>query len=195
MARVILDEFVAKHEKALIYAGAHHSFTRYRQPIYDTKAKTVTGYRNRAGNIVYAKIGERAFNIYLHAPWFASDDFDRFIQPANGAVERIMGEAGLDRAAFDVRGAAIGSLATGPSWYSHGRDTLTLGDFCDGYIYQGPLRSFEGVTVDPLFITPNNLAEANQWLPNPRARNETQAELVENMRRDADWKWRFRDLK
>ena len=35
MAHIVLAEFVAKHQKALIYSGIHHAFTRYKQPIYD----------------------------------------------------------------------------------------------------------------------------------------------------------------
>lgn len=34
MGKIILDEIVSKNEKALIYSGQHHAFTKYHQPIY-----------------------------------------------------------------------------------------------------------------------------------------------------------------
>ncbi len=50
MAGVIQREFVDKGQKALIYCGLHHAFTRYRLPAYDVEHKKLLGLLNpRAG--------------------------------------------------------------------------------------------------------------------------------------------------
>jgi hypothetical protein len=70
MARVIIDEFVNKKKKALVYAGQHHAFTRFYKPEYDFRWKRLIGVRKRgAGNLVWRKIRGKAFNICLHYPW------------------------------------------------------------------------------------------------------------------------------
>ncbi len=78
MAKVILNEFVSKNEKALIYSGSHHAFTRYQQPIYDFEKKTFIGFNTgRMGNIVHQKIPDKVFNIFLHSPWSTKESFSK----------------------------------------------------------------------------------------------------------------------
>ena len=35
MAEIIFKEIISKNQKALIYSGSHHAFTKYHQPYYD----------------------------------------------------------------------------------------------------------------------------------------------------------------
>jgi len=58
------------------------------------------------------------------------------------------------------------------------------------------LGAYEGCTVDPKFITAENLQEAIDTLPNAAARKnlKTVEACMEGMRGDADMKRRFRDL-
>jgi hypothetical protein len=41
MADVIEKEIISKDEKALIYCGIHHAFTKYKQPVYDFEKDTL----------------------------------------------------------------------------------------------------------------------------------------------------------
>ncbi|MFB0519372.1 MAG: hypothetical protein ACETWC_08850 [Acidobacteriota bacterium] len=70
MAQVILKEFVDKGQKALIYSGSHHALTHYYQPVYDYENKEFIRFnKNRMGSIIYNKIPNRVFHIFLHSPW------------------------------------------------------------------------------------------------------------------------------
>jgi hypothetical protein len=199
MAGVILREFVDKKEKALIYSGNHHAFTRYRQPVYDFQQQKL--YRlndNRMGNIVYGKIGDRAFNIFLHSPWWSQADtgWEDSSYPVGGVIDRVMHEFSNARVGFDVRGTPFGRLPDERAYYALGYEDFTLEDYCDGYIYQRPISRYEGVTPDPEFITEENLAQALAMIPNPEFRKQVTepAQLLEAIARDADMSRRFPHL-
>jgi hypothetical protein len=51
-ANVILDNVVAKGEKALVYSGMHHAFTEYKQPI-SSQGKFIRFVDGRMGNFVF----------------------------------------------------------------------------------------------------------------------------------------------
>lgn len=55
---------------------------------------------------------------------------------------------------------------------------------------------YEGCTVDPLFITKENLAEAIAYLPNAAIKKKikTPRQFLEKMRWDADFKRLYPDL-
>ncbi|MDP1621333.1 MAG: hypothetical protein Q8M08_03250 [Bacteroidales bacterium] len=107
MANTILKELVAKDQKALIYSGGHHAFTRYRQPLYDFNKDTLYGFKQtRMGNIIYDSLKERVFNIYLHAGWVSNKGFDAdCVLPVNGAIDDLMENFTDKRVGFDVVGA------------------------------------------------------------------------------------------
>jgi len=199
MAGVILREFVDEKEKALIYSGNHHAFTRYRQPLYDFQQQKLHGLKdNRMGNLVYAKIGDRAFNIYLHSSWWSKKDTDYQASgyPVGGVIDRVMREFADTRVGFDVRGTPFGELPDEIAYYALGYEDFTLADYCDGYIYQRHFPDYEGVTPDPQFITQENLARALAAIPNLEARKRVTeaAQLLEVIARDADMSRRFPHL-
>jgi hypothetical protein len=198
MANVVIKEFVDKGQKALIYSGNHHAFTRYHQPIYDFENKKFLRFNTtRMGNVVYDKIGDRAFNIYLHAPWGSNSNLDVDTRPMHGVIDAVMQKLNNKPVGFDVRGTPFAAIADNQSYYSLGYANFTLYTYCDGYIFQGRLEDSEGVTVDPLSITEANLQEAIAYLPNPafRKRIKKPDDLIAAMRRSADMKRRFKDLK
>lgn len=198
MAQVVIKEFVGKGQKALIYSGAHHAFTRYHQPVYDFQnQKFVRFNETRMGNIVYAKIPKRVFNIYLHAPWASRARFEDNIRPVVGVIDAVMSEFGNRRVGFDAKGSPFGDLPDTESYYSIGYPKFALAVYCDGYIFQKRLEDYEGVTVDPAFITEANFREAIANLPNFERRKFIKGpeDLVEGMRDDVDFKKRFRNLK
>jgi len=116
MARVILDEFARPGHKALIYMGINHAYTRYYQPVYNEQTgDAVHLMRNRAGNLVYREVGDRAFTIFLHAPWPSKDGYgEQNVYPVDGVIDALISELPqeLRRAGFDVRGTPFGDLTS-----------------------------------------------------------------------------------
>lgn len=198
MAEVIIKEFVEKGKKALIYSGSHHAFTRYRQPNYDYQNKRFIEFRQpRMGNIVYAKIPDKVFNIFLHSPWASKEKPQSGDYPVGGVIDRVMRNFTEKRIGFDVApGSPFGDLKDDQTFYSAGYTDFTLGTFTDGYIFQKHFKDYEGVTTDEKFITEANLREAIQNLPNFAARKHiTKPEdMINNTRRDADFKFKFPNL-
>ena len=198
MADVVIKEFVNKGQKALIYSGNHHAFTQYHQPIYDfEKKKFIRFNTTRMGNLVFNKVGYRAFNIYLHAPWGSSTNPDVNTRPMHGVIDEVMAKLDNRRVGFDVKGSPFGAISDTTSYYSLGHANFTLDKYCDGYIFQGGFEDYEGVTVDPLFVTDTNLEEAIAYFANPafRKRVKKPEDLITAMRRSADIKSRFKDVK
>lgn len=197
MAGVVGREFVRKGRKALIYAGQAHASTRFDFPAYDFAERKVTGSdKERLGQLVYRAIRGRAFNICLHYPWPSIEGPKAYDYPAGGAIDRVMKSAGAMRVAFDVVGTPFGRLTDKKAVYAQGRKGFVLGDFCDGYVFLGPFAECEGCTVDPLFVTEENLAEAVANLPNAAIRKKifNKAQFLAKFRWDADFKRLYPDL-
>lgn len=171
MAKVIISEFVEKGRKALIYMGKHHAFTRYRQPVYDVPTNTLYRFEDRrTGNLVYARVPARVFNIVLHSPFPALSGYGQRVLPVHGVIDQLMRGVKDTRVGFDVVGSPFGNLRDSRTFYSYGYADFKLSDFCDGYIFQRPLAKYEAVTVDEKFVTESNLAEAISRLASPNAR-------------------------
>jgi hypothetical protein len=197
MARVILDEFVKKKKKALVYVGQHHAFTRFYKPEYDFNWKRLIGVRKRgAGNLVWRKIRGKAFSICLHYPWTTTAGPRTYDYPVDGVVDRVMKEFETPRVGFDVIGSPFDRLGDRAAIYSAGRKKFAFGDFCDGYLFLKPFGEFEGCTVDPLSITPENFDEAVANLPNMNLKRtiKTVAQFLEKMKRYADIRRFYPDL-
>jgi hypothetical protein len=197
MASVALREFTGKGEKALIYSGLHHAFTRYRQPRFNFAEQQLYGFtENRMGNVVWREVGDRAFLIVLHAP-FLTKNQNESAPPAAGVIDAVMAARGNRPVGFDVKGSPFGKLADPRSYYAVGYPDYTLETLCDGYIFQRALADYEGVHVDPLFYSESNLAEAVANLPDPALRERINT--VERLRaatgHDADIPARIRRLK
>jgi len=197
MARVVLDEFVGKNKKALVYAGQHHAFTRFYRPEYDLAWKRLIGVRKQgAGNIVWRKIREKAFNICLHYPWTTTAGPQTYDYPVDGVVDRVMMDFEIKRVGFDVADSPFGRLGDRGAIYAAGRKKFAFGDFCDGYLFLKPFGEWEGCTVDPQSITPENLAEAVVNLPNMKLKRtiKTVAQFLDRMKRYADIRRFYPDL-
>ncbi len=187
-ARVILDRVVARKEKALVYCGAHHAFTEYRQPIV-SGGKFVRFGDVRAGNHVYAAIGKRAITLLLHAPWKASTGYDApWVRAGDGYIDAVLEdlEPEFRRFGVDTRGTPFGKIPGATGVYHHGYDQFTLATLCDGYICDGPLGSYEGVTPIRDFITETNLPEARAQSPMPAFRTASPADFYDEAVRTAN---------
>jgi len=197
MADVITREFINQGRKALIYAGQHHSFTRYHEPEYDFKRNRVIRLeRNRMGNRIYRKIRNKVFNICLHYPWTTIKGPKKYDYPVDGAVDSIMREFTEKRFGFDIIDSPFGALSDSDALYSAGRRNFTFRDFCDGYIFLKPFAEYEGCSVDPLFITKENFKEAVSFLPKAEIKQKikTPAQFLYKMKWDADFKRLYPDL-
>lgn len=198
MARVVLDEFVKKARKALVYCGMHHAFTRYRQPIIDESTGVFKEYgMRRLGNIVSDSIPSRVFSIFLHYPWMQRNDLNALSYPAGGVIDAVMREFESPRVGFDAGGSPFGLLTDTATYYSASYSPFVLADFCDGYVFQKYLSDYEGCTVDTLFVTEANFEEAVQNIPNVAARPyyKSPTNFINSARDDTNFKQRFRMLR
>lgn len=194
-AKVILDEVVAKGEKALIYSGMHHAFTEYNQPAYDEKKHKFIGLvNNRMGNFVYNEIKKQAITIYLHAPWISANGYNEpLVYPVDGIIDAVMAVRLLEyrRVGFDTKDTPFGRLPGETSIYKYGYNNFTLDMFCDGYIYSLPISEYIGVTPIEDFINEGNIQQARLQCPNPSFRNASIKDFCNAIKGDADIKRRF----
>ena len=196
-AKVILDSVVAKGHKILVYCGMHHAFTRYRQPRAGN-GKFYGWGDTRAGNAVFQKIGARAMTIFLHAPWVSAKGYDQPpVLAADGYIDSLMQEMSdvYHRVGFDVSGTPFGCLPGETSIYKFGYDAFSLADFCDGYIYQGGLDSFQPVAVIPDFVNEKNLTYARVQSGDIDARKAGTEYFYKGMKEAADVKSRYSHLR
>jgi hypothetical protein len=199
MAETILREVVAEGEKALIYSGINHAYTRFHQPIYDAeRGELVDSITNRMGNRVYREIGDRAFVIYLHAPWPAAAGYQApGVYPADGVIDAVFATLppGERRVGFDVVDSPFGDLPAASSYWGHANPDFRLRDYCDGWIFQRPLSAYEGVhVIDGWFTADNRLAAIGQIAnPDPRVKDTTKtvADLEASLASDTDFARRF----
>ena len=179
MGNVILKEIARRGEKALIYSGMHHAFTRFQ------------GSGRRAGNVVRKEIGDRCWTFFLHASWPSREGWNKpYTYPADGAIDTLMTavEPQYQRAGFDVTGSPFAKLTGNTSIWSVKKPDFTLGDYCDGYIIQGPLSQYQGVRVAKGFINSENLKLAIEQSPNPSLRKWLWSTAIANysLRKQAD---------
>lgn len=199
MAKVILSEFVDKDQKAVIYSGMYHAFTRFHQPVYNAELDSVVRRNDkRMGNRVYKAIGDRCMTICLHCPWPKYKQWNEQVYPVDGIIDALIPTLGAEyqRIGFDVNSTPFASLKADLCYWRVAYDDFTLATYCDGYIYQKPLGEYEGVTVIDNFINESNRFAAIAQSANPRAKDTSQTveDLMSSMRRDVDFAYRFRQF-
>ena len=168
MAEVILREFVATNRKALVFCGTQHALTRFRSREYEKSATDMKlSETRRAGNIVFDRIGTRAFTVLLHSPWPDSRARGGLAWAADGVIDALIGKLpeGGTEAGWDTAGTALGSIPIPSGSYRTGYASLTLAELCDGYIVQGPLAGYRAVTPIPDFVPADRAEEAVRNFP------------------------------
>jgi hypothetical protein len=58
---------------------------------------------------------------------------------------------------FDVINSPFGKLTCNNSYYAFGYPNFTLDQYCDGYIFQNSFTNYKPITMEPDFITEENL--------------------------------------
>jgi hypothetical protein len=184
MAETIRREILAREEKALIYSGINHAYTRFLQPRLDEETGLVSFQSERMGNRIYRDIAGRCFLIFLHAPWPAAEGYSApEVYPAGGVIDALFSKIprGRRRAGFDIVGSPFGRLEDTTSYWSRGLKEFRLDMFCDGWVYQKPLSEYEGVTVVKGWFSEGNQAEAIAQISNPDPRVKNRERTVQDL--------------
>lgn len=198
MAATIMGEFVEKNEKALVFSSLRHAFTDYRQPRVDPATLEFLGFdENGMGNIIFGLIGKRAKTVLLHAPWTSAKGYDHpRVYPVDGMVDALLAAlpSFYQHVGFDVKDTPFGSLPAKKTLYRYGYKKFSFSDICDGYVCQGALSTYSGVTPIENFITDGNLEEAKRQSPDPafKADSITAADFITAIKKVADIPHRFR---
>lgn len=132
--QIIDREFIRKRVKAVVYAGAMHTTTRF---LIERGWDGVTGHHRTVGNMLFDYIGSRAFYIMLH-------EGSRY---RTQMVEDLLGDSRGRQFGIDLNRGVLGavpSLMDGyvPMVRRGGPEGYTLSDVADGYIYLAPLRQW-----------------------------------------------------
>ncbi len=186
-----VTDVVSTGEKALVYCGIHHGFSRYNQPIV-SEGKFIRFDTTRTGNYLRRALGDRVMTVFLHALWPPRSGYgSEHVYAADGQIDALFAELGAQYypVGIDLTGAPFGNLTGAKSVYSQGYADFTIGQFADGWIFQCPLSQYHGVTPIADFITEQNVERAKRQSPNPALREMSVAELNEMIVRDAGQSW------
>ncbi len=171
MAEVLKKEVLDKGEKALVFTSLQHAFTRYHSKDYEKNMKD-KGFAEvrRFGNIIAERIGSRAVTVAFDSPWPDPSAKTGLAYPAEGAINAMVTAlpAGRQSGGWDTAGTPLGDLPIRSSSYLSGYQSLTLAQFCDGYIALGPITSFQVTTPIPDFVPADAADYAVANYPGPK---------------------------
>jgi hypothetical protein len=168
MAAVIDSQIIQKGEKALIFCGRQHIFTRFHSRDYEKYVTDMHLSETRlAAAIVYDRIGTRAFSICLHAPWPDKSQKTGLAYPAEGVIDALITQLPPEKrnAGFDTSGTPLGGLPVKTGVYAKGAPGLTVSDLFDGYVIQGPIADYTMVTPIRDFVQPRDADRAGKNFP------------------------------
>jgi len=168
MADVIDREFTRTGQKALVFCGTQHIFTRYRSMAYEKNAAEMKlPETRRMGSIVYDRIGSRAFAISFHAPWPDPAQKTGLAYAADGAIDALIDALPPDErgGGWDLAGTPLGALPLGRNSYAESGKNGTLADLFDGYLVQGPIAQYAMVTPIPDFVSAADASAAGREFP------------------------------
>lgn len=167
-ADTIEDEILRGGGKALVLTGTPHAFSRYAMPRMDDNSEDFCGFDgNWLGNRLLRRHPGRVVSVLVHQP-FPNLPGGRpaYVQPAQGAVERIMARMGNVPQGFDLRDGIMGTLPD-RSLYAMCDEDFTLSDFFDGYVFLAPIRELRPATPDLNFVDQANIGQALASYPDP----------------------------
>ena len=176
MAQVIDRELIQKGQKGLIYVGTQHAFARYHSVDYEKNAQTMKlAETRRTGNIVFDRIGAKAFSISLHSPWPDRSQQGGLAFAAEGAIDNLIDLLPPDKKSggWNTSGTPLGALPVVTSAYANGQKGVTLANVFDGYIVEGPIGEYTTVTPIPDFVQPKDYDRAITEFPAVKANAPT----------------------
>ncbi len=181
MADVIDREFMRAGQKALVFCGTQHVFTRYRSQAYEKNAAEMKlPEKRRMGNIVYSRVGSRVWSISLHAPWPDETQKSGLTYAADGAIDALIDALPPDKRSggWDLADTPLGALPLGRSPYSEAGKTGTLANLFDGYIVQGPISGYAMVTPIRDFVSAAAAPAAGREFPGIKPASPPTAEQL-----------------
>lgn len=194
--KIIEKEIIAKQEKALVYMGSVHVFTKYYLPILKMNNDNFCDYDTGfVGNRLYRKYPQKIFNIMLHFPFQAKDKSKvNWVSPADGAIEAIMAMNNDKPVGFDLKDTPLGKLPDN-SFFSMCYNDFRMEDFFDGYIFISPFRNLQGCTIDSLYFENKDWAEIKKHMPDPDWRTAKDVdEYIKQISEYVDVKKRYSDV-
>jgi hypothetical protein len=192
MAAVIDSQFIQKKEKALVFCGRQHIFTRFHSRDYEKYVAAMRlGETRLAAAIVYDRIGTRAYSICLHAPWPDPSRKTGLGYAAGGIIDALIAELPPEQksAGWDLAGTPLGRIPVKSGAYAEDAPGLTLADLYDGYVVQGPLAGYTTVTPIRDFVKPEdgdraarNYPGIKPALPSAQQINESIGDEIQNLK-------------
>jgi hypothetical protein len=168
MARTALDALEAASGPMLLYAGARHAFTRFRDLEFENRMAEL-GFPEaaRAGNILHGELGEEVITVYLHGPWPAEEDRNGLTFAAGGLIDAMLSELPPERSrvAFPVADTGLADVRIRDGDYAKLRGAYRFGELTDAYAVLAPTSELSAATPIEDFITEENLAEARTGFP------------------------------
>jgi hypothetical protein len=191
MARIALDTLERIDGPLLLYAGARHAFTDFRDLEYENRMEEL-GFpeARRAGNIIEEALPGEALTVYLHGPWPAEERRNGLTFAAGGLIDAVLDTLPEDAhpVAFPVSDTPVGSYRITEGDYAQFRDSFTFGSVTDAYVVLAPTPEYTAATPIPDFITEENIEEARSGFPGhipdkagPRDLNAYIARVSENL--------------
>ncbi|MDP4201819.1 MAG: ChaN family lipoprotein [Bacteroidota bacterium] len=207
-AERIESEIISKHEKALIFVGSVHAFTKFKMGVpYSTTVLSMNSddfrYKHDfiyyddgfLGNRLLRKYPDKTFNILLHCALFSiPGEKTSDVSPANGQIEQIMKLMNYKPMGFDLGNSPIGKLHDS-STYSQGYTNFTIGQMFDGYIFLKPFDQMTGCTVDSLFFNNRKWEDVQIQIPDPNwFAPKSMQEFKDKIKRYVIMRQRYKDV-
>jgi hypothetical protein len=168
MARTALQVLEDTGGPLLLYAGARHAFTDFRDLEYEDRMDEL-GFPNarRAGNYLAEELGNEIITVYLHGPWPAENRRNGLTFAAGGLVDVALEQLPAEerRLAFPVVDTSIAGFRIEEGDYARFRDAVTLGGITDAYVVLAPTGELTAATPIDEFITEENMEEARAGFP------------------------------
>ncbi|MFO7782133.1 MAG: hypothetical protein R6W94_10955 [Spirochaetia bacterium] len=175
MARTALEALETIDGPVLLYAGARHAFTRFRDLEYENRMAEL-GFPDarRAGNILQAELGEDIVTVYLHGPWPDEQGRNGLTFAAGGLIDAIVEEAADaseeaaeegPRFAIPISGSPLAEHYIEHGDYAKLRDGFSFGDLTDAYVVLAPTGELSAATPIEDFITEANIESARAGFP------------------------------
>ncbi len=155
---IIEKEALEKKQKALVYCGRNHAFSKFHHPIV-VDGKFIRFERRREGTQLLNSYKGKVSTVLLHSFWNdKSNKYSSAIVPFNGILDSISDLNPLkDKAyGFSTDKSSLGNLIDTTSFYSMGRDSVYLKEMCDSYIVLTPVCSLSIVSFIPDFVNELN---------------------------------------
>ena len=158
---VIETEALTKGQKALVYCGAHHAFSKFRHPIV-IDDRFIRFENDREGTECYLKYPGRTATILFYNPLSRKPQLgSNYIRPFSGIIDSVTASLPktLQTFGFLTSVSSLGESIDTLSFYSMGYGTIKMKDLTDAFIVTGPVNEYKTCTLIPGFIMEKDLPE------------------------------------